>query len=105
MQSRRENGWAQGLSVGARAIHGWEGYLRAEGELCQDGKSKKSDLRDLPLPHCGKRKRGRAQCKDSYFIYANCLCNESSFLIRLVVGTLFAQSFSYSYTCILPQTH
>jgi len=44
-------------------------------------------------------------CKDSYTYYAVRLCNESSFLTRHVIGTLFVQSFSYSYFCILSYTH
>ena len=43
-------------------------------------------------------------CKDSYSYYAVRLCNESSFLIRLVNGTLFVRPFSYSYFCILSRT-
>ena len=34
-----------------------------------------------------------------------CLCSESSFLIRHAIGTLFVQSFSYSYFCILSYMH
>jgi len=61
------------------------------------GGSGRAHPRSLPTP---------SSCKDSYFYYANCLlCNKSSFLIRLIVGTLFVRPFSYSYFCILSYTH
>ena len=50
-------GWRKGYQWAGQS----KGHRRAEGEPFQEGRSKKPDLCDVRLPHCGNRKQGRAQ--------------------------------------------